>query len=82
MNAQIAAGVDVGGTFTDVVVFDAAARSLRVTKVPSTPANQSEGVRRGLTAVLPDLGALGKLVHGTTVSTNTMRKATARASRS
>jgi N-methylhydantoinase A len=72
MSGEIVAGVDVGGTFTDVVVFDAAAGSLRVTKVPSTPANQSEGVRNGLTSVLPDLGALEKLVHGTTVSTNTM----------
>ena len=72
MNAGIIAGVDVGGTFTDVVMFDAAAGLLRVTKVPSTPDNQSEGVRNGLQALLPDLGGLDKLVHGTTVSTNTM----------
>ena len=72
MSPQLLAGVDVGGTFTDVVLFDARAQSLRVAKVPSTPSNQSEGVRNGLTAVQPDLGRLDKLVHGTTVSTNTM----------
>jgi N-methylhydantoinase A len=72
MAAKRIAGVDVGGTFTDVVVFDTDARTLSVTKVPSTPANQAEGVCSGLRKVLPDLGALAKLVHGTTVATNTM----------
>ncbi len=72
MTHQLIAGVDVGGTFTDVVLFDARGRTLGVTKVPSTPANQSEGVRNALQVVLPDLDRLDKLVHGTTVSTNTM----------
>jgi len=76
MTHQLIAGVDVGGTFTDVVLFDARQRTLSMTKVPSTPANQSDGVRQGLQAVLPDLGKLDKLVHGTTVSTNTMLQAT------
>ena len=76
MTNPLIAGVDVGGTFTDVVLFDARAQTLSVTKVPSTPANQSEGVRQGLQVVLPDLGRLDKLVHGTTVSTNTMLQAT------
>ena len=68
----LVAGVDVGGTFTDIVLFDAASGALTVTKVPSTPANQSEGVIRGLESVLDRLDTLGRLVHGTTVSTNTI----------
>ena len=72
MTGQLIAGVDVGGTFTDVVLFDADLRTLTVTKVPSTPANQADGVRKGLEIVVPDLGQLDKLVHGTTVATNTM----------
>ena len=68
----LVAGVDVGGTFTDIVLFDAASGALTVTKVPSTPANQSEGVIRGLESVLDRLDALARLVHGTTVSTNTI----------
>ena len=68
----LVAGVDVGGTFTDIVLFDAASGALTVTKVPSTSANQSEGVIRGLESVLDRLDALGRLVHGTTVSTNTI----------
>ena len=72
MTPQLLAGVDVGGTFTDIVLFDPHTRELTVAKVPSTPANQSEGVLSGLLAVLPDLERLAKLVHGTTVATNTM----------
>ena len=66
------AGVDVGGTFTDIALFDARRGELSVGKVPSTPANQSQGVLNGLQSVLPSLDQLGKLVHGTTVATNTM----------
>jgi hypothetical protein len=74
---RIIAGVDVGGTFTDVVLFDAA-RSVARHQGAVDPDNQSEGVRNGLQALLPDLGGLDKLVHGTTVSTNTMLQGTAR----
>ena len=41
-------GVDVGGTFTDLVLFDMAAGTLRVLKTPSTPRNQAEGILIGL----------------------------------
>ncbi|HET7097120.1 MAG TPA: hydantoinase/oxoprolinase family protein [Casimicrobiaceae bacterium] len=75
MTANLIAGVDVGGTFTDVVLFDAREQALGVTKVPSTPRNQADGVRNGLHGVIRDLGHLDKLVHGTTVSTNTMLQA-------
>ena len=71
----LVAGVDVGGTFTDIVLFDPARGELLVGKVPSTPANQAEGIVHGLQSVLPDLPRLGKLVHGTTVATNTMLQA-------
>lgn len=57
-------GVDVGGTFTDVVAWDG--QSLRVKKVPTSP-EQSEGVAAGI-AGLP--GTL--LLHGTTVATNAL----------
>ena len=60
-------GVDVGGTFTDVVVWDG--DSLHTGKVPSTP-DQSDGVLDGLEAVA---GAeVGRLVHGTTAATNAL----------
>ncbi len=63
-------GVDVGGTFTDLVAFHAASGAFRVSKVPSTPANQAVGVLDALRMAdvsLPDVTAF---VHGTTVGTN------------
>lgn len=66
MNA-LAAGVDVGGTFTDCVAISPDGQ-VRTRKVPSTPADQGEGVVASLAGVTE--GATGRLVHGTTVVTN------------
>ncbi|MBW3665208.1 MAG: hydantoinase/oxoprolinase family protein [Actinobacteria bacterium] len=63
-------GVDVGGTFTDVVVRDERDGSLRVGKVPSTPEDQSRGFMEGLAALDIDPGSVALLIHGTTVATN------------
>lgn len=65
-------GIDVGGTFTDVVLFDIASGQLIVAKVPSTPANQSVGVMNAIRSVETDLGRLHRIAHGTTVSTNAL----------
>jgi N-methylhydantoinase A len=62
------AGVDVGGTFTDVVVHAAGHRS-RAVKVPTTPDNQAVGVHQGVGQAWPG-GALRLLPHGTTTATN------------
>jgi len=59
-------GADVGGTFTDVVVWDG--QRLHTSKVPST-AEQSEGVIDGVSAIDADPGTL---LHGTTVATNAL----------
>ena len=69
-------GVDVGGTFTDLVLFDPDRGALEVCKVPSTPADQSRGVVEGLERMLPDLSRLDRLIHGTTVATNTLLEGT------
>lgn len=60
-------GVDVGGTFTDLVSVDSAG-GVTTYKLPSTPRDQSEGVA----AALGQLGgeAVARFVHGTTVATN------------
>jgi N-methylhydantoinase A len=72
-------GIDVGGTFTDLVVVDDADRST-LAKVPSTPEDPSVGVMRGLER-LADLLHLApanlllqteRIVHGTTVATNAL----------
>lgn len=67
-------GVDIGGTFTDVVGYDPQSGRLRVTKVPSTPANLVEGFLTGVDAVCAALDAspadVTQLGHGTTIATN------------
>ena len=63
-------GVDVGGTFTDVVVVDPERGQFRVAKVPSTPGDQSEGVMAGLREAGIALPEVAAFVHGTTVGTN------------
>lgn len=69
-------GVDVGGTFTDLLLVDEKSGRTWSAKVPSTPKDQSVGVLRGLTRVCKQAGIDPKLIshvmHGTTVATNTV----------
>jgi len=72
-------GVDVGGTYTDLVATDASGRTV-FAKSPSTPADQSIAVMAGLEELARRLnvtraamlGATDRLVHGTTVATNAL----------
>jgi N-methylhydantoinase A len=67
-------GVDVGGTFTDLALFEQQTGELTLVKVPSTPADPSEGVIQGLQQLIERHGipprSIGFLIHGTTVATN------------
>ena len=65
-------GVDVGGTFTDLILIDESSGGVRISKVPSTPENQAYGVMEALKAASVDLPALKILIHGTTVTTNAL----------
>ncbi len=64
-------GVDVGGTFTDMVLTDAAG-NLSMTKVPSTVTNQADGIMEAVRALQGGLEDVDLVVHGTTVGTNAM----------
>src|SRR5258708_31945732 len=72
-------GVDVGGTYTDLVATDEAARTV-FAKSPSTPSDQSIGVMAGLEELARRLGVTraemlattDRLVHGTTGATNAL----------
>ena len=66
------AGVDIGGTFTDVIIFDEEAGSIEVAKTPSTPLNSAEGVLNGLTKSKIDIASLDFFSHGSTVGTNAL----------
>lgn len=67
-------GVDVGGTFTDVCLFNQDTREVSVYKLPSTPGDPSQAIRNGIKDILElnDVSpqAVSALVHGTTVATN------------
>ncbi len=63
-------GVDVGGTFTDLVAL--VHGELRTAKVPSTPRDQSEGVMAALAAGAPGAEQIAGLAHGMTVATNAL----------
>jgi N-methylhydantoinase A len=67
-------GVDVGGTFTDLVLLDPAdgTAPVRVAKVPTTPGNQAGGVLAALAATGVDLASVDAIVHGTTTTTNAL----------
>ena len=67
---QWQAGVDVGGTFTDLLFVNEDERRFRVTKVPSTPDDQSRGMMTGIRQSGLAVETLGSIVHGTTVGTN------------
>jgi N-methylhydantoinase A len=66
-------GVDIGGTFTDIVALDGDGR-LTLTKVPSTPRNLLDGIAAAVRRVRELAGAtpapVERFVHGTTVATN------------
>ncbi|MBT3331971.1 MAG: hydantoinase/oxoprolinase family protein [Rhodospirillaceae bacterium] len=72
-------GIDVGGTFTDLVAIDDFGK-VTLGKTPSTPVDQSIGVMNGLVQVAETLGlsladllaTTDRIVHGTTVATNTL----------
>jgi len=67
-------GVDVGGTFTDVLLIDEARGETYRAKTPSTPSDQSQGVLEGARKVCAlagiELGEIQEFLHGTTVATN------------
>ncbi|MHA1974312.1 MAG: hydantoinase/oxoprolinase family protein [Candidatus Hodarchaeales archaeon] len=63
-------GIDVGGTFTDLIVLDSDNNYVRTIKVSSTPEDQSIGIDKGLIELNDDIKGLDALVHGTTVATN------------
>ncbi|MEP7139412.1 MAG: hydantoinase/oxoprolinase family protein [Caldimonas sp.] len=66
------AGIDVGGTFTDLVVVDDASGEVRIAKVPTTVHNQAFGVLAAIDAAGIEPASLDAIVHGTTTTTNAM----------
>ncbi len=72
-------GIDVGGTFTDLVAVSSSG-DIKIAKVPSTPKDQSIGLVEGIAALAEELGMsradllqqTALVIHGTTVATNAL----------
>jgi N-methylhydantoinase A len=67
-------GIDIGGTFTDLLLVDDASGDVTVVKTLTTPADPSDAVDAGIRQALADAGAspaqVGNVIHGTTLVTN------------
>ncbi|MFW6075698.1 MAG: hydantoinase/oxoprolinase N-terminal domain-containing protein, partial [Chloroflexota bacterium] len=73
-NGSLRVGVDIGGTFTDLTVFDEDEGRFHLGKTLTTPDDPSRAVRAGLETTLRDAGltpgSISQIVHGTTLVTN------------
>ncbi len=65
-------GIDVGGTFTDLLAIDPVSNEVRLAKVPTTVDNQAIGFMAALAAASLDPALLQAVVHGTTTTTNAL----------
>ena len=67
-------GVDVGGTFTDLLLINESNGETHTAKVPSTPDDSSVGVLNGIARICEESGIdpkqINRVMHGTTVATN------------
>src|ERR1700756_2495938 len=68
--------VDIGGTFTDIAVFDATTGRLRFGKVLTTPQRLVDGINAGVEKAGPDYAETGLFLHGSTIAINTMLERT------
>ncbi|MFN8566090.1 MAG: hydantoinase/oxoprolinase family protein [Kouleothrix sp.] len=73
-NQRLRVGVDIGGTFTDLIVVDEASGAFAIGKTLTTPADPSQAIEAGLADTLARAGAtpadLRQIIHGTTLVTN------------
>ena len=73
---MIIAGIDVGGTFTDIILISLETGTQTIHKVASTPESQDQAVIQGLLEICKNeeinTTDIGLVVHGTTVATNAM----------
>ena len=68
--ARFRIGIDVGGTFTDIVLCDGADGALSLHKVPTTPQDIALGLLAGLGKTGVPATGIAEIAHGTTVATN------------
>ncbi|MCY4366562.1 MAG: hydantoinase/oxoprolinase family protein [Chloroflexi bacterium] len=77
---EFALGIDVGGTFTDIVLLNLSTGDCRLVKTPSTPEDPSRGFISGVSRILEQEGVscsqVRRIFHGTTIATNAILEGT------
>ncbi|SHT16947.1 5-oxoprolinase [Mycobacteroides abscessus subsp. abscessus] len=68
--ARYRLGIDIGGTFTDLVLYDKKEAKYQTEKILTTPRNLSDGVLAGMKNLVDDFGEIDYFVHGTTAGLN------------
>jgi N-methylhydantoinase A len=63
-------GIDIGGTFTDLVLYNEDLKSTQIIKTPTTPESPFEGAQKGMSNLRVNLKSLSDFTHGTTIGTN------------
>jgi N-methylhydantoinase A len=71
-SARFTLGIDVGGTFTDIVACDRTQGTLAVHKVPTTPWDVAEGLLEAIKRSAVPAAGIDEIVHGTTAATNAL----------
>src|SRR5215475_6178686 len=71
-SGTLTVGIDVGGTFTDLLAVDPVSNTVKLAKVPTTIDNQAIGFMAALAAAGADPATLQAVVHGTTTTTNAL----------
>ncbi len=69
---SLTVGIDVGGTFTDLLAIDSVSGEVKLAKVPTTVDNQAIGFMAALAQAGADPATLQAVVHGTTTTTNAL----------
>ncbi|HXQ83454.1 MAG TPA: hydantoinase/oxoprolinase N-terminal domain-containing protein, partial [Xanthobacteraceae bacterium] len=69
---QLRLAADIGGTFTDIAVFDDKTGTLTFGKVLSTPAHLVEGISAGVAKAGSDYRSAALFLHGSTIAINTI----------
>ena len=76
MSAPLSLGIDIGGTFTDLVIHDPRTGRAVIWKESTTPDDPARGALEGTRRVLEKAGAkpqeIGRVVHATTLFTNAL----------
>lgn len=67
---QLILGIDIGGTFTDVISLNPSTGEVRIVKTPTTLPNRADGLINGLRGITDNPGSIAAIIHGTTMATN------------